>query len=46
MYKLLSSYSDNELAFLLDATSEFIEQTREESKKITEHMKVSLSKIA
>jgi len=34
MHKLLSSYSDNELAFLLDATTEFIEQTREESKKL------------
>jgi DNA-binding MarR family transcriptional regulator len=33
MHKLLSSYSDSELAFLLDATTEFIEQTREESKK-------------
>jgi DNA-binding MarR family transcriptional regulator len=32
MHKLLSSYSDSELAFLLDATTEFIEQTREESK--------------
>src|ERR687888_2144107 len=34
MQKLLSSYSDSELAFLLDATTEFIEQTREESKKL------------
>jgi DNA-binding MarR family transcriptional regulator len=34
MNKLLSSYSDSELAFLLDATTEFIEQTREESKKL------------
>jgi DNA-binding MarR family transcriptional regulator len=34
MHKLLSSYSDSELAFLLDATTEFIEQTREESKKL------------
>lgn len=32
MYKLLASYSDSELAFLLGATTEFIEQTREESK--------------
>jgi DNA-binding MarR family transcriptional regulator len=34
MYKLLSSYSDSELAFLLAATTEFIDQTREESKKL------------
>jgi DNA-binding MarR family transcriptional regulator len=34
MHNLLSSYSDSELAFLLDATTEFIEQTREESKKL------------
>lgn len=34
MHKFLSSYSDSELAFLLDATEEFIEQTRDESKKI------------
>jgi DNA-binding MarR family transcriptional regulator len=34
MHKLLSSYSDSELAFLLDATREMLEQTREESKKL------------
>jgi DNA-binding MarR family transcriptional regulator len=34
MHKLLSSYSDKELAFLLDATTAFIEQLREESKKL------------
>lgn len=34
MHNLLSSYSDNELAFLLDATTEMLEQTREESKKL------------
>ena len=34
MHKLLSSYSDTELAFLLDATTEFTDQTREESKKL------------
>ena len=34
MHKFLSSYSDSELAFLLDATREFIEQTHEESKKL------------
>jgi DNA-binding MarR family transcriptional regulator len=28
MHTLLSSYSDNELAFLLDATTEFTDQTR------------------
>lgn len=39
MYKLLSSYSDSELAFLLGATTEFIEQTREESKKLRSPMK-------
>src|ERR671938_281852 len=32
MYSLLSSYDDNELAFLLDATTKFIEQIREHSK--------------
>jgi DNA-binding MarR family transcriptional regulator len=34
MHKLMSSYSDSELAFLLDATTEFLEQTGEESKKL------------
>lgn len=34
MSKLMSSYSDSELAFLLHATTEFLEQTREESKKL------------
>lgn len=34
MRKLLSSYSDSELAFLLDAMTKSIELTREESKKI------------
>ena len=34
MHKILSSYSDSELAFLLDATTEFIDQTREESTKL------------
>jgi DNA-binding MarR family transcriptional regulator len=34
MYRLLSSYNDNELAFLLDAITQFIEQTREESKRL------------
>jgi hypothetical protein len=27
-------YSDNELAFLLDATTKMLEQSREESKRI------------
>jgi DNA-binding MarR family transcriptional regulator len=34
MHNLLSSYSDSGLVFLLDATTEFIEQIREESKKL------------
>ena len=34
MYKLFSSYSDNELAFLLDVMNKSIELTREESKKL------------
>jgi DNA-binding MarR family transcriptional regulator len=34
MRKLLSSYSDSELAFLLDAMTEFTDQTREVSKKL------------
>jgi DNA-binding MarR family transcriptional regulator len=34
MHKVLSSYADNELAFLSDAMTEFIEQTREESKRL------------
>ena len=34
MHKILSSYSDSELAFLLNTTTEMLEQTREESKKL------------
>jgi DNA-binding MarR family transcriptional regulator len=34
MHNLLSSYSDGELVFLLKATTEMLEQTREESKKL------------
>jgi DNA-binding MarR family transcriptional regulator len=34
MYKVLSSFSDNELIFLLDAMTELIKQTREESKRL------------
>jgi DNA-binding MarR family transcriptional regulator len=34
MHKFLSSYSDSELSFLLDAMSKLIEQTREETKKL------------
>ena len=33
MHKLLSSYSESELAFLLDALTKSVELTREESKK-------------
>jgi DNA-binding MarR family transcriptional regulator len=34
MHKFLSSYSDGELTFLLDAITKLIEQTREESKRL------------
>ena len=34
MHKVLSSYADNELVLLCDAMAEFIEQTREESKRL------------
>ncbi len=34
MHKLLSSYSDAELAFLLEVLTKSIEQTREESKRL------------
>lgn len=34
MHKLLSSYSDSELDFLLAATTELIAQTREESRRL------------
>jgi len=34
MHKFLSSYSDSELTFLLDAMTKLIEQTREESKNL------------
>ena len=34
MHKLLSSYSESELAFLLDAMTQFIEETHKESKKL------------
>jgi len=44
MYKLLSSYSDSELAFLHDATTEFIDQTREESKKLRSQQRQSSMK--
>jgi DNA-binding MarR family transcriptional regulator len=37
MRKLLSSYSDSELTFLLDAMTKFIELTRGESKKLRSH---------
>jgi DNA-binding MarR family transcriptional regulator len=34
MHKVLSTYADNELTFLRYAMTEFIEQTREESKRL------------
>ena len=34
MHDLLSSYADSELAFLFDATTKFIEQIREHSKRL------------
>jgi DNA-binding MarR family transcriptional regulator len=34
MHKVLSTYSDNELTFLLDAMNELIKHTREESKRL------------
>jgi DNA-binding MarR family transcriptional regulator len=37
MRKLLSSYSDSELAFLLDVLTKSIELTHEESKKLRSH---------
>ncbi len=39
MHKLLSSYSDSELAFLLEALTMSVELTREESKKIVKPIK-------
>jgi len=44
MHKLLSSYSDSELAFLLDATTEFVALTREESKKLRSQQRQSSMK--
>ena len=38
MHKLLSSYSDNDLAFLLDVMTKTIELTHEESEKLRESM--------
>ena len=37
MHKLLSLYSESELAFLLDVLTKSIELTREESKKLLSH---------
>ncbi len=34
MHDILSSYADSELAFLFDAMTKFIEQTRQESKRL------------
>jgi DNA-binding MarR family transcriptional regulator len=39
MHKLLSSYSDSELTFLLDVLTKSIELTREESKKLRQSLK-------
>lgn len=39
MHKLLSSYSDGELAFLLDVLTKSIELTHEESKKLRTSLK-------
>jgi DNA-binding MarR family transcriptional regulator len=38
MHKLLSSYSDSELAFVLDVMTKTIELTHEESKKLRQSM--------
>jgi hypothetical protein len=38
MHNLLSSYSDSELAFLLDVMTKTIELTHEESKKLRRSM--------
>ena len=43
MHKFLSSYSDSELTFLLDAMTELIKQTREESKRLRSLKKSSIS---
>jgi DNA-binding MarR family transcriptional regulator len=40
MHKVLSSYSDNELTFLLDAMTELIRQTNEESKRLRSLKKI------
>jgi DNA-binding MarR family transcriptional regulator len=40
MHKVLSSYSDNELTFLLDAMTELIKQTNEESKRLRSLKKI------
>lgn len=39
MHKLLSSYSDGELAFLLDVLTKSVELTHEESKKLRTSLK-------
>jgi hypothetical protein len=39
MHKVLSSYADNQLVFLLEAMTKFIEQTHEESKKLRDLQK-------
>jgi DNA-binding MarR family transcriptional regulator len=42
MHRVLSSYSDNELTFLLDAMTELIKQTNEESKRLRSLKKYSI----
>jgi hypothetical protein len=37
MHKLLSSYSESELDFLLDVSTKTVELTHEESKKLRSH---------
>jgi DNA-binding MarR family transcriptional regulator len=45
MQRLLSSYTNNELSFLLNAMTQFIEQTQEESKKLRgESVKITSNK--
>jgi DNA-binding MarR family transcriptional regulator len=43
MHKFLSSYSDSELSFLLDAMTELIKQTHEESKRLRSLKKYPIS---
>jgi DNA-binding MarR family transcriptional regulator len=43
LYKFVSSYSDSELTFLLDAMTELIKQTRDESKRLRSLRKSTIS---